>query len=262
VVATLIMGGVTVASLLGFRIMIVTSGSMVPTFRPADAVVIRPGGVASVRPGNIITFRAPGAHGMTTHRVLSVRIINGTRWFQTKGDANPSSDPNLVPADAVYGRHIMTLPGMGRFLYLALTPRGKLAILGLPIAFLAAQELGVLLRARRRRYTHHETEQDGGDFEPAPAPETTTPSAVPQPEPGTLQESVPLDAIEPEPADRYERVEAELRSESARLAAAEAALAELERKLTELQSDNRHVHLSQEIPAAEHELELEVALSA
>jgi signal peptidase len=246
IAATVIMGGVMMASLLGFKVMIVTSGSMVPTFRPGDAVIVRPGEVSGIKPGNVITFRAPGAHGMTTHRVLSIKIIKGTEWFQTKGDANPTSDPNLVPADAVYGIQKVTLPGMGRFLYFALTPRGKLVLLGLPICFLAAQEIGYLMRTARRRNS-----RSLGQGNPAAAA-----GPVPSPEDELGDEPDPEATDDP-----YAQVEAELQTQSARLVAAEDTLAELEHKMAELQADNGQVHSSQEVPPQDRGLELETALS-
>jgi signal peptidase len=253
------MGGVTLASLLGFRVMIVTGGSMAPAFGPGDAVVIRPGGVEGIGPQDVITYRAPGARGMTTHRVLSVRVIKGLRWFQTKGDANPTTDPNLVPADAVYGRQLLTLPGLGRFLYLALTPRGKLVLLGLPLSVLAAQEMGVLLRARRRRI-------DRGDLELAEglASPPSSPGDKPQDTGPTMDRIAPPDPVRIDltQLDRVVTVEAELRAQSARLAAAEDALAALERKLAQLQADNRHVHPFDEVPVGGHGPELHMALSA
>lgn len=257
VVATVIMGGVTIASLLGFRVMIVTSGSMAPMFGPGDAVVVRPGGVGDIRAGDVITFRTPGAPGMTTHRVISVRVIKGTRWFQTKGDANPTTDPNLVPADSVYGTQRLTLPHLGRFLYLALTPEGKLVLLGLPISFLAVQEIGFLIRARRRHLGRRLQKPQEARPVPHP-PRVEEPQAVDhQPEPVIL-----IDAAQMESSPHlYVRLEEEVKAESAHLAAAEDALAELERKIAELNADNRHVHASNGPPPANRGLELQVALS-
>lgn len=259
VVATLIMGGVTIASLLGFKVMIVTSGSMLPAFGSGDAVVIRPGGVGDIRAGDIITFRAPGAHGMTTHRVISVRVINGVRWFQTKGDANPTTDPNLVPADAVYGSQRLTLPNLGRFLYLALTPEGKLVLLGVPISFLGLQELGFLIRARRRRL--HSAPHDPQVVRTSVAPVRGTEKG-PEAKARAPQHVVVIPSPRSEPAaDLFVRLEEEMRVESAHLSAAEDALAELERKVAELNADNGHVHVSNDLPPANRGLALQVALS-
>jgi signal peptidase I len=256
IIATLIMGGVTIASLLGFRVMIVTSGSMLPTFGPGDAVVVRPGGVGDIGAGDVITFRAPGAHGMTTHRVISVRVINGTRWFQTKGDANPTTDPNLVPADAVYGSQKLALPNLGRFLYLALTPKGKLILLGLPISFLAAQEMAFLLRERRRRQQRRPPDLQEAGAVPPPEEDDESEVTEQRPEPVVL-----IDIARSESSsDLYVQLEEELRAESAHLAVAEDALAELERKVAELSADNGHVGASDVLPTTRG-LELQVALS-
>jgi signal peptidase len=260
ILATVIMGGVTIASLLGFRIMIVTSGSMRPAFGPGDAVVVRPGGIGDIKAGDVITFRAPGAPGMTTHRVLSVRVIDGARWFQTKGDANPTTDPNLVPADAVYGIQRLALPKLGRFLYLALTPEGKLILLGLPISFLAAQEIGFLLRARRRRPHRRSLDHQNARTSAGDAPEgKEAPSSAFVDRPAE-----PLIVIPPAPsapADPYARVEAELRAAADHLTAAEDALAEMERKVADLAADNRLVHPSDDLPPPNRGFELQVALS-
>jgi hypothetical protein len=45
----------------------------------------------------------------------------------------------------------MTLPRSGRLLLFSDSPRGKLLLLGFPVIFLAAQELGVVLTLQRRR---------------------------------------------------------------------------------------------------------------
>jgi signal peptidase len=257
VIATVIMGGVTIASLLGFKVMIVTSGSMLPTFGPGDALVVRPGGVDSIRAGDVITFRAPGAHGMTTHRVISVRLIDGARWFQTKGDANPTTDPNLVPADAVYGSQKLALPNLGSFLYLALTPKGKLILLGLPISFLAAQEIGFLLRERRRRRRLQSPHLEEAGDDPPPHEDDELKAIEQQPEPVILIDKAPSESS----SDLYMRLEEGLRTESAHLATAEDALAELERKVAALGADYRHVGAADDLPPRNRGLELQVALS-
>ena len=255
IAATLIMGGVTIASLLGFKVMIVTSGSMLPTFGPGDAVVVRPGGVGDIRADDVITFRAPGAHGMTTHRVISVRVIDGARWFQTKGDANSTTDPNLVPADAVYGSQKLAFPKLGKFLYLALTPKGKLVLLGLPITLLAAQEMRFLLREMRRRRQRRAPDLEEPRAELA-AQEDKELQATGEPDQVILLDMAQSGSS----PDLYVQLEEELKAESAHLAAAEDALAELARKVAELSADNGHVGTSDDLPTTRG-LELQVALS-
>ena len=139
-VAVLVIGGASVASVFGYHLMLVTGGSMVPRFSPGDAVVVRASGAHGVRVGNVITFKPLGASELKTHRVTAIRHIDGRTWFQTKGDANDSPDPNLAPAASVYGRELLTIPKAGPELFLALTALGKLALLGYPILFVIVQQ--------------------------------------------------------------------------------------------------------------------------
>ena len=82
------LGGVSF--LMDGRTMVVTSGSMAPTIRPGDAVIIR-GDDDGYAVGDVVTFS--GARGrMTTHRVISVRKISGRTFLQTQGDANATPD--------------------------------------------------------------------------------------------------------------------------------------------------------------------------
>jgi signal peptidase len=215
--AIVILGGISLASLFGYRIMVVTSGSMVPQFGAGDALVVRLTDPATIRVGDVVTFRA-ATKGMTTHRVLGIRSISGQTWFQTKGDANATPDPDLRPASSVYGRQVLSLGGVGRFLYLAVTPWGKLAMLGYPALYLLVQEARYLLSRRRR-----------------PLEDASLPAEEPREEPGDrlidltseLEVRVVRDSVEAEDLRaRLAETEAELARQAARLAAVEAALAE------------------------------------
>jgi signal peptidase I len=213
--AVVILGGISLLSLLGYRLMVVTGPSMTPRFGPGDAVVIRPTGATGIEVGDVITYRTPGTDGMTTHRVVDIRRSEGTTWFETKGDANAAPDPLLTSADNVYGRELVTLRGMGRPLLFAVSPWGKLAILGFPVSYLIAHEAGVVMAVRRRRY--------GASVErpPEEAVEQLAQLA------SGLEGRVGRDSAEvAELLDRLERTEAELRAQAFRLAALESALAE------------------------------------
>lgn len=80
--------------LFGYQIEAVLSGSMLPTFRPGDAVLVTPEPTADVRVGQVISYKIPvGDHHVETHRI--VRIISRGRHpvVITKGDANTAPDP-------------------------------------------------------------------------------------------------------------------------------------------------------------------------
>ena len=156
--AGLVFIGMSVPGLLGFKTMVVTSGSMEPTIQTGDAVIIRPiprdsvswnftDGFVGI--GDVITFSPFGAGGMVTHRVMDIKEIQGDTFFQTKGDANDTADANLAAGGAVYGKVALTLPKFGYVLHFTATLLGKGLLIILPILILMASEFRGLLKASK-----------------------------------------------------------------------------------------------------------------
>ncbi len=164
--AVLLFVGTIVPTLLGYKTMIVTSGSMEPTIHVGDAVLIQEGNApGSIEVDDIITFNDGAASGMNTHRVRLVKEIQGREHFQTKGDANVTTDPNLVPIEAVYGKAVFTLPKFGRLLNFAAKPQGKMFLIVLPLVFLMAKELGGLMQGAKRSGPDEDLEEQKPDIE-------------------------------------------------------------------------------------------------
>ncbi|MGZ4697335.1 MAG: signal peptidase I [Oryzihumus sp.] len=135
----------------GRQLLIVTSGSMVPTFSPGDVVIIEQHPVAQLRAGMVITFQAPGSTGeLTSHRIRSVEHLPEGVFFRTKGDANRAPDPNLAPAANVRGVMTGTVPYVGRWLAFYQSPRGRVVILGGPLLMMALSQCLALWRGARR----------------------------------------------------------------------------------------------------------------
>jgi len=111
----------------GYRLYAVQTGSMTPSVRPGDAVLVRP--TTSVRVGDVITFH-PGPNSTTTHRVFSITA----EGVQTKGDANRTPDFwHLRPAQIV-GQVVAHIPRGGYVLFFFKQPTGSLGV----VAFLLA----------------------------------------------------------------------------------------------------------------------------
>jgi signal peptidase I len=139
-----IAASVMLMPLFGYRTFVVASGSMHPFLDVGDAVVFRAGGDRGVGVGSVIIFRERTAV-MTTHRVVAVTEANGTRLYQTKGDANKTPDPDPVPAGAVYGTYASRLPQGGRLIALVNSHSGHALVLA-AIAGVIVWELPFLLR--------------------------------------------------------------------------------------------------------------------
>lgn len=105
----------------GYRVYVVHTGSMTPTYRPGDVVIDKPARTAPV-PGQVITFRHDASTpDVVTHRVVEV---TATGLIHTKGDANPAPDvwdikPTMVRGEVVHG-----VPRLGYLLVFLQQPAG------------------------------------------------------------------------------------------------------------------------------------------
>jgi signal peptidase len=98
--------------LSGGRLMTMTTPSMCPTVCVGSLVAIRPQ-TGPVHPGELVAFHPPGQSATFTHRVVKVED-NGS--FTTKGDAEASPDPWVVPPHDVVGQVAFTVFGLGWWL--------------------------------------------------------------------------------------------------------------------------------------------------
>jgi signal peptidase len=71
-----------------YKILIVTSGSMSPTFDPGDLIVVTKIDPENVKVGDIVTFQTK-EKGILTHRVVEIKTDGE---IVTKGDANQTVD--------------------------------------------------------------------------------------------------------------------------------------------------------------------------
>lgn len=125
VVATLLsllVSGLLLGRQAGYRLFVVTTGSMRPALPPATLLLVAP--AAQLRVGDVITFH-PGPTATTTHRVVSVDA-SGVR---TKGDANPSADYWRLTPDQIVGKVVGALPYAGYAVVYVRQPGGVASLL-------------------------------------------------------------------------------------------------------------------------------------
>jgi signal peptidase I len=109
----------------GYRVYVVHTGSMDPTYQPGDVVVDRPAD-RGYHPGEIITFR----HSSATTDVVTHRITDITKagLIHTKGDANRTADVWDIRPDQVKGSVAMHISGLGYLLVFMHQPSGAASI--------------------------------------------------------------------------------------------------------------------------------------
>lgn len=88
--------------LFGFHPVVVLSGSMEPTYHVGGVIYYKSVPFSEIEVGDPITFKMGNDGTMATHRVIKKDEIQ--QQFNTRGDANPSDDPNPVSYEMVVGK--------------------------------------------------------------------------------------------------------------------------------------------------------------
>ncbi len=133
---------------LGWRSVVLTSGSMAPVLGAGDVVLASPppeSGDEILGAGSVIVFES-GPDRLVTHRVVD-HTPGGD--YVTKGDANERIDSSPVPAERVVGTARLIVPYVGRpSLWVA---EGRFIELGLLSAVLGASAWAAM-RLRQRTF--------------------------------------------------------------------------------------------------------------
>jgi signal peptidase I len=122
------------ALVLGWKPVVITSGSMQPAIRPGDIVVAVDAPGPRVARGEVVVFRNPAGEGLLAHRIRS-RSADGT--YVTKGDANRDADSTPLRSNQVVGVGRMVVPLAGLPLVWARTGQWlnlALSVLGVAVA--------------------------------------------------------------------------------------------------------------------------------
>ena len=103
-----------VPSFAGYSHLIVTTGSMSGTIEEGDLIIIKE--TNDYKGTDIVTYIREGEKVPTTHRILFVYETEDGTYYETKGDANPSSDIELVHESDVCGEVVLVIENFGIFL--------------------------------------------------------------------------------------------------------------------------------------------------
>lgn len=111
--------------ILGIRTFTVLTGSMRPSLNPGDIVIVKDVDSNNLRKGDVITFK--DGQVLVTHRIDEVVTENGEVFFRTKGDANNTTDSELVDSEQILGRKILKIPYAGYVIDFIKKPAGIVA---------------------------------------------------------------------------------------------------------------------------------------
>jgi signal peptidase I len=136
-------------SMFGYESFVVLSGSMEPALQVGDLAVVAPIRTESLMVGDIITYRQVRRPDiLVTHRIVNIGLDEqGRLKFQTRGDANNTSDQVLIDSKSVLGRVAYSIPRLGYLVDFSKRGEGKVLLIGLPGLMLVLDTF----RGRKRR---------------------------------------------------------------------------------------------------------------
>ncbi len=134
----------------GQQVLSVQTASMVPTFRPGDAVIVDPTDASKLQPGQVISYQSPADPQVTiTHRLM--RVDQPTGWLTTQGDALDTADSTFPPR-LVLGQVTTVVPHFGLILNALRRPLGLALLVYLPALIIIASEVKRLARCMPGKY--------------------------------------------------------------------------------------------------------------
>lgn len=159
----------------GNKALIVRSGSMEPTIKTGDLIVVRiakgitspqPNFISKYKVGDVIAFGGDNnPNVLTTHKIVAKQSVDGKTLYQTQGVANKSPDTRLIAEEKIIGKSILTLPKIGKLFAFAKTRQGFALLVLIPallVIFIESinliKELFKIIRARRMLQQDPESE--------------------------------------------------------------------------------------------------------
>lgn len=100
-------------SILGFNVLTVQSGSMEPSIKRGDLIIVRPSENRKIN--DVVTYRNQ-VGTLVTHRIVNIVNEDEKIFYQTKGDANNVVDNDLVSMNQLIGTVVLKIPKLGTLL--------------------------------------------------------------------------------------------------------------------------------------------------
>ena len=107
-----------IPSVFGYSVLIIASPSMTGAIEAGDAIIIKNSDSYAV--GDVITYFPADESFSVTHRIVRTE---GDKFY-TKGDANPSEDPDPVLIEQIAGKVAVKLNKVGYFIEWLKSPVG------------------------------------------------------------------------------------------------------------------------------------------
>ena len=94
-------------------LVVVTSGSMIPTLERGDLLLLQGRAAEDIGVGDIVVYTTPGYDAPIVHRVVSIEEVDGEIRYYTKGDNNDYVDAGYRTHEDIVGVLVTRIPYLG-----------------------------------------------------------------------------------------------------------------------------------------------------
>ena len=122
----------------GLYVYVVQSGSMEPSIMTGDLLLTRL--QSNYSKNDVITFTDSSTR-IVTHRIESVESETDVTNYNTKGDANPSIDQEIVTQSNVVGKVVLVIPKAGFLVSWGQSWQGIIVLIIIPATALITYEI-------------------------------------------------------------------------------------------------------------------------
>jgi len=129
---------------VGYRLLVVSSGSMEPAIKMGSVVLVAP--QKNYKVNDIVTYLISAdaninkPNSTVTHRIISAGK-EGPKTYITKGDANKSVDIKEVESNLILGKTVFSLPYVGYLVAFVKTRIGFISLIVFPVFLIIFGEL-------------------------------------------------------------------------------------------------------------------------
>lgn len=152
-----------VPAVTGGPTFVVGGGSMEPTIPIGSVIIDVPATPDDVHVGNIVSIKVGTQQAVFTHRIVrKVVREDGSLWIETRGDANPTPDPSIIPATTIIGRAGTWVPYLGYPVQLLSSMTGVAFLLSIGMVTLLGAWLLESLEDDQRAWLHRRRLEEAG----------------------------------------------------------------------------------------------------
>lgn len=139
-------------SIFGYHVFRVSSGSMEPVLVKGDVILVKAVPADQISKNDIITYKSREGQmegEMITHRVVTEpKVVEGTYYFQTQGDAEGASLDPIVSFEQVEGKYVRKVPLIDKLYSFFLTPYGLITFIFIIILLFGYEMISLILTYR------------------------------------------------------------------------------------------------------------------